>query len=142
MTGALLRMPVDAIHARMLSDLHAAGFDDVVPAHMAVLRWPGPQGQRPSDLARQAGMTKQAMNYLLRQLEELGYLTLGGDERDQRSKRIGLTDRGLAAAHAIRASVRRIERELERELGPAAFAKLKTLLLDLNETAFVREHQG
>jgi DNA-binding MarR family transcriptional regulator len=87
-------------------------------------------------------MTKQAMNYLLRQLEQLGYLTLGDDEEDQRSKRIELTDRGMAAAKTIRASVRRIERELERELGASEFTRLKALLLDLNETPLVREHQG
>jgi DNA-binding MarR family transcriptional regulator len=141
MIGALLRMPGDAIRERMLADLHAAGFDDVVPAHMSVLRWPGPQGQRPSDVARQVGATKQAMNYLLRQLEQLGYLALGGDERDQRSKRIELTERGMAAATTVRASVRKIERELEQELGTRTFEQLRRLLTELNETAFVRDRQ-
>ena len=28
--GALMRMPVDAVLARMLADLHAAGFTDLV----------------------------------------------------------------------------------------------------------------
>ena len=63
--GALMRMPLDAVLARMLARLHAAGFTDLVPAHFSVLRYPGPQGRRPSDLAAETGMTKQAMNYLL-----------------------------------------------------------------------------
>lgn len=58
----------------MLADLHDAGFTDLVTAHFAVLRYPGPDGSRPSDLAVGAGMTKQAMNYLLGQLEQCGYL--------------------------------------------------------------------
>jgi hypothetical protein len=37
-----------------------------------VLRWPGPNGARPVELAEQANMTRRAMNYLLGQLEELG----------------------------------------------------------------------
>jgi DNA-binding MarR family transcriptional regulator len=142
MIGALLRMPVDAVTERLLAGLHAAGFSDVVPAHMNVMRYPGPQGQRPSDLAAELGMTKQALNYLLRQLEDRGYLTLASDERDQRSKRIELTDRGYAAAKNIRATVRQIERELERELGASKFARLRGLLLELNGTRFVREHHG
>src|SRR5664279_246449 len=72
--GALLRMPLDAVRQRMLDDLHAAGFTDLVPAHSAVLRYPGPQGRRPSDVAAEAGMSRQAMNYLLGELEQLGYL--------------------------------------------------------------------
>lgn len=125
-------MPVDAVRARMLAGLHEAGFDDVGPSHLAVLRYPGPQDRRPIDLAREVGMTKQAMNYLLRQLEELGYLTVGDDPDDNRSKRIQLTDRGYAAAMTIRRTVRKIEREWERKLGPDRYAQLRELLADLN----------
>ena len=140
--GALLRMPLDALTARIITGLHAAGFDDVVPAHMAVLRYPGPQGKRPSDIAAQSRMTKQAMNYLLRQLEDLGYVTRASDEQDQRSKRIALTERGLAAARNIRATVRQVEREWERALGPKEFTRLRNLLVELNDTQLVREHQA
>jgi DNA-binding MarR family transcriptional regulator len=142
MVGALLRMPVDAVWGRILSELHEAGFTDLVPAHMSVLRWPGPQGRRPSDLAKQAGMTKQAVNYLLRQLEELGYLERHDDPDDQRSKRIELTKRGRAATENVRRTVRKIEREWERELGADGFAQLRNLLTELNDTALVREHQA
>jgi DNA-binding MarR family transcriptional regulator len=135
-------MPVDAVTARLLAGLHHGGFDDLVPAHMAILRYPGPQGQRPSDLAVQVRMTKQALNYLLRQLEQLGYLTLVSDQQDQRSKRIELTERGVAAAKNIRATVRRIEREWERELGNEEFGRLRELLVALNDTRMVREHHG
>jgi DNA-binding MarR family transcriptional regulator len=135
-------MPGDAIAESILAGLHAAGFDDIVPAHMKVLRYPGPQGQRPADLAAQSRMTKQAVNYLLRQLEELGYLRRAGDEQDQRSKRIELTERGYAAAKNIRRTVRRIEREWERELGPERFAQLGELLMALNATSLVRRHHA
>jgi hypothetical protein len=36
--GALLRMPLEAVLARMLAGLHAAGFTDLAPAHLTVLR--------------------------------------------------------------------------------------------------------
>jgi len=139
--GALLRAPVDAIRARMLTGLHDAGFTDLATAHFAVLRYPGPQDRRPSDCAAEAGMTKQAMNYLLGQLEQLGYLTRHDDPEDQRSRRIHLTKRGEAAAQNIRQTVRQIETELEREIGAEEFAQLRQLLIRLNATDIVRDRR-
>ncbi len=139
--GALLRAPLDTIRDRMIAALHEAGFTDVVPAHFAVFRYPPPEGQRPSDVAIDAGMTRQAMGYLLGQLEQLDYLTRDGDPADQRSKRIHLTERGYAAAKIIRQAVREIEDELETELGPGQFAELRQLLVKLNATDTIRAHK-
>jgi DNA-binding MarR family transcriptional regulator len=134
-----MRMPVDAILARMLAGLHDAGFTDLVPAHLTVLRYPGPENRRPSDLAAETRMTKQAMNYLLGQMERLGYLTRQDDPEDQRFKRIHLTTRGYAAGQNIRETVRQIETELERELGPQQFSQLRQLLIQLNASEIIRE---
>jgi DNA-binding MarR family transcriptional regulator len=133
-----MRMPVDAVVARIVHDLHGAGFTDLVPAHFAVLRYPGPEGRRPSELAAEARMTRQAMSYLLGQMERLGYLTRDGDPEDQRSKRIHLTERGHAVARTIRESVAEIEAEVGRELGSERFDQLRQLLIRLNATSFVR----
>lgn len=130
--GALLRMPVDAVRARMLADLHAAGFTDLVPAHFAVLRYPGPQGKRPSQLAAEAGVSRQAMAYLLSELEGLGYLTRVVDDGDARARIIELTQRGERLRRAVRASVRALEHDLKRQLGQDRFAQLIDLLAELN----------
>ena len=138
-----MRMPVEAIHQRILRSAHEAGFDDVVEAHFAVLRYPGPQGRRPSDLAAEAGVSKQAMNYLLGQLEGLGYVVRSGDADDKRSRRVNLTARGEALRTVIRTTVRAVEDELEAELGTTDYAQLKRLLGRLNDTPLVRElHSG
>ena len=136
--GALLRMPVDAVHRRIIADLQAAGFDDLGDAHMAVLRYPGPQGRRPSDLALELGMSKQAVNYLLGGLERAGYVRRADDPHDRRARRLELTERGEAVRTTIRATVTAIEAELEGELGRDAFARLRALLVQLNDTEFVR----
>ena len=136
--GALLRRPIDAVHARILHEAIAAGFTDLVPAHLAVLRYPGPDGRRPSDLAAEAGMSKQAMNYLLGQLEDIGYLVRTDDPDDQRAKRVHLTERGNALRGKIRRTVAKIEQELEAELGSRAYAQLRDLLVRLNDTATVQ----
>jgi hypothetical protein len=77
----------------MLETLHANGFTDINSAHFQVLRWPGPNGQGPVELAEQAGMTRQAMNYLLGQVENRGYLERRIDPDDVRSRRVYLTER-------------------------------------------------
>ena len=133
MIGALLRTPWEAVARRMLERLRAEGFDDLDMAHLNVFLYPGPQGARPSELAAQRGMSKQAANYLLGQLEGLGYLERRPDGGDGRSKRIALTDRGERAAYTIRDAVRDVERDWQALLGQDRFAQLKALLLELNE---------
>ena len=115
----------------MLSGLHDRGFTDLVAAHVDVWRYPGPDNQRPSELAAQTRMTKQALNYLLGQLEQLGYLTRETDSSDQRSKRIRLTSKGKAATKAIYEIVQGVETEWEQQLGSRRFGQLRRLLTQL-----------
>jgi DNA-binding MarR family transcriptional regulator len=129
--GALLRIPFETVRDRMLTGLHERGYTDLIAAHLDVFQYPGPENQRPIDLAAQTRMSKQALNYLLRQLEQLGYLTRDIDERDQRSKRIHATPRGLAAGKAIREIVQEVEAEWEQQLGPRNFSQLRDLLAQL-----------
>ena len=129
--GALLRVPFETVRDRMLAGLHERGFTDLVAAHLDVFQYPGPENQRPLELATQTRMTKQALNYLLGQLQQLGYLTRETDDDDQRSKRIRLTRKGHAAIKAIREIVQNVEREWEQQLGPGNFAQLRELLTQL-----------
>lgn len=139
MIGALLRMPTEAVVARIMQGLYDAGFTDLIPAYFPVMRYPGPENRRPLDLAAEAGMSKQAMNYLLGQVERLGYLTREDDAEDKRFKRVHLTKRGHALAQTIRQILAQIETQLELELGPAQFDQLRQLLVQLNDTSLVRE---
>ena len=132
--GALVRRPAEAVHLRILREAAEAGFTDLVPAHLAVLRYPGPNGRRPSELAAEVGATKQAMNYLLGQLDRLGYIYRRDDPDDLRSKRVHYTPRGEALQLVVRRTVTKIEAELEAQLGKASYAQLRTLLLRLNDT--------
>lgn len=130
--GALLRMPFEVVRERMLGGLHERGFSDLVAAHLDVFQYPGPENQRPSDLARHARMSKQAMNYLLGELERLGYITRQRDPEDQRFKRVHATKRGRAAGQAMREIVLEVEADWEQRLGSAKVAKLRDLLKQLN----------
>ncbi len=127
--GALLRVPAQAIHRRLIQELNTAGFEDLRMPHMAVLQYPGPDGVRPSTLAERAGISKQAMNQLLRSLEGLGYIVRLDAPHEPRARIVRFTKRGRAAYAKIHEILSGIEREWSAELGPRRFAELKALLL-------------
>ena len=126
--GALLRVPAQAIHRRIIRELNAAGFEELSMPHMAVLQFPGPDGARPGILAERAGMSKQAMNRLLGSLEDFGYLVRKDALDEGRARVVRFTKRGHAAYAKIHHILRDIEREWSAELGPKDFAHLKALL--------------
>jgi DNA-binding MarR family transcriptional regulator len=132
--GALLRMPWEAVQERMLERLHQHGFADFDASYLTVFQYPGPQGQRPSELATRLRISKQALNHLLGQLEQRGYLTRDADPDDGRSKRITLTPRGAEAITIIREAVAEMEHSWAQRLGPGRFNQLRLLLRALNQT--------
>lgn len=140
--GALLRIPFETVRDRMLAGLHQRGYTDVIAAHLNVLQYPGPENVRPSELATRTRMSKQALNYLLGQLQQLGYLTREEDDSDQRSKRIHLTRRGHAAIKAIREIVQEVEADWEQQLGPQQFAQLRDLLAQLHAITARTDHSA
>jgi DNA-binding MarR family transcriptional regulator len=131
--GALLNRPLRVVRQHMLERLHERGFDDLDASHLVLLQYPGPQGLRPSELAARVGMSKQAVNYQLGELERRGYLARQQDPDDQRSRQIALTERGKAVIPVIREAVGEVEERWSRELGVARFAQIRRLLVELNE---------
>lgn len=129
--GALLRAPWEAVRRRMLQRLVAQGFGDLDAPHLNVFLYPGPQGMKPSELAARMGVTKQSLNYLLGELERMGYLARRADSEDLRSRRIVMTARGERAGRAMRAAVHEIEREWKGRLGARRFEQLRELLRKL-----------
>ena len=127
-----MRLPWEKVQRHMLDRLHEHGFEDFDAAHLIVFQYPGPQGARPSELAARLRITKQALNYLLGQLEARGYLGRRPDPDDQRSKRIVLEQRGVDAIAVIRDAVEEMERAWAKELGKRRFDELKRLLAELD----------
>ena len=136
--GALLRVPAQAIHRRLVRELNAAGFEELRLPHMAVLQYPGPDGVRPGTLAERAGMSKQAMNQLLHSLENLGYIVRSDAPHEGRARIIRFTPRGRDAYAKIHDILRDIERQWSAELGPKSFAQLKQLLLIVWQSPLIR----
>ena len=136
--GALLRVPAEAIHRRIIRELNQAGFDDLAMPHMAIFRFPGPDGVRPGVLAERAGMSKQAMNRILGSLEELGYLVRADDPGEGRARLVKFTKRGHAAYAKAIEVLHQVEKEWRAELGPKDFIQLKELLFRVWESPLAR----
>jgi DNA-binding MarR family transcriptional regulator len=134
--GALLRRPEVLIRHEVLTSLRAAGFDDILPAHLGVFQHPGPDGQQPGVLAKRTCASKQAMNHLLHQLETGGYLTRdrsAPDSLDHRGRVIRLTERGRAAEAVIRRTMSRRDEHWHRVLGNQAYRDLAAALERIND---------
>jgi DNA-binding MarR family transcriptional regulator len=136
--GALLRVPAQAIHRRLVKELNAAGFDELRMPHLAVLQFPGPDGVRPATLAERAGISKQAMNQLLGSLEGFGYIVRSDAPDEGRMRIVRFTRRGRAAYAKIHDILREIEHEWRAELGPGHVAQLKELLRRVWDSPLIR----
>jgi DNA-binding MarR family transcriptional regulator len=133
--GALLRFLLHDVRARIYEGVVAAGFDDLRPAHVTLFRWPGPDGRRPTEIAADAQITKQAVNDLLRDLEERGYLERHADPSDNRARIVRLTPRGRKL-HKVAVGVHaQVEDDWAKELGPREFARTRDRLTRLVEVS-------
>ena len=98
-----------------LSNLAARG--QVGAAHLHITRHLAHNGARLTDLARQAGMSKQAMGTLVDQCEAWGMVTREADPLDARARTVRFTSTGLAWLGAYRDAVAQAEAELRQSVG-------------------------
>jgi DNA-binding MarR family transcriptional regulator len=132
-TGLLLFLPYRAMETRVFEELAAAGFDDFTPSQARVFQRIAPTGSRLSDLARQAGITKQSAAFLIDQLERSGYVHRAPDPDDNRARLVQISERGARSVQAASAAVARVESEWETHLGTRRMTQLRRILIDLRE---------
>jgi DNA-binding MarR family transcriptional regulator len=96
----MLRVTHEALTREILTFLREQGIE-MTATEFSVMRYPGPDGVRPIDLARRCNMTKQAMNYVLAAFEAKGYIERRSPV-GQRSTTIYLTAKGWKLLSAIR----------------------------------------
>lgn len=122
-----------AVRAELTAELRLQGYDDITPAHIYVFQTPGPDGMRPTELAQQALLTKQAMNHLLAGLEARGYLERIAAPSDGRARVLRLTPKGRELTTIIQERSAAIERRWEEELGPGRLEEVRGALERLDE---------
>ena len=98
-----------------LSNLAAR--DKVGAAHIHITRHLSLQGDRITDLAERAGMSKQAMLDVVDQCEAWGLVTRVADPHDRRAKRVQYTDAGREWHWAFQRAVQQAEAEFVEAVG-------------------------
>ncbi len=140
--GFLLRELYDALQDRVYAAVAADGHPDLRELHSPVLRHLPPDGARVADLARQAGLAKQSVAYIVDDLAKLGYVTIGEDPADGRAKRVKLTARGRALTKSLTAHSATMERELAAAVGAKRVAALRGTLAEASVALRASEERG
>lgn len=117
--------------SRMRAELAARGYPWHQSAAGEVLAHLGPSGISQALLTERMGLSKQAVQQLVDQLEAQGVVGRAPDPSDGRAKRIVLTELGLADFAERNRVKRQIEAEYRDRLGPEAFAALEAALAKL-----------
>jgi DNA-binding MarR family transcriptional regulator len=130
---ALLRAARGAYGHAVRDGLAEAGFDDMPRNGPYVLGGMANQGGSAGQLIRELGVTKQAASQLIDTLVLRGYLTRESNADDRRRVTVELTERGRAAAEAVRAGVLAVDAELAGMLSTAELRGLRAGLVALTE---------
>jgi DNA-binding MarR family transcriptional regulator len=112
-----------------------AGFDDVPRNGAFVLARVYDGDSEPAALARELGISKQAVSQLIDTMVMRAYLERAPDPDDRRRTVLTLTPRGRAAATVSWEAATAVDEELARCLGLAGVAALRTGLIALCEMA-------
>jgi DNA-binding MarR family transcriptional regulator len=131
--GLLCYYPARAMEFHVFAALAEAGFTDLSIAQGRIAARIGPDGTRVTDLAEQAGVTKQTAGYLVDQLERAGYVRRVPDPTDARARLVRIADRGVAAREVAKATEARVEAEWAAHLGPRATEQLRRALTRLRD---------
>ncbi len=139
MIPALLRAARGSYAQAIVARLADAGFDDLPRNGAFVLGGMANFGGSARDMIRGLGVSKQAASQLIDTLVLRGYLTRDVNPDDRRRMVIDLTERGRAAAVAVRAGVDAIDAELAQMISPEQLAGLRAGLEALAE---IKDRRG
>lgn len=141
MLAAQLRRASEASHRFVFDYLGEQGFTDLRQSHFDLFRFPGPESQTPTQLAEHMGLSKQALNPLLNELQAMGYLSREATGSDRRTRILTLTPRGLALVAAIREALDLLEARTHQQLGPQGYNTLLNALADIQAVSRLETDQ-
>lgn len=142
MIPALLRAARGSYARAIAAHVVAAGFDDLPRNGAFVLGGMANRGGSATEMIGGLGVSTQRASQLLDSLVLRGYLTRDSNPEDRRRMLIGLTDRGRAAASAVRAGIEAIDAELAGMISPTELAGLRRGLAALGTIKARMEEAG
>jgi DNA-binding MarR family transcriptional regulator len=126
--GWTLWRATNAWRKDFLAGMVAAGHGWFAQARGNIMAYIGPNGIRQTELAEKAGLTKQAVQQFVDELETDGIVHRTRDERDARARWVRLTPAGEAAMRDADRIKVQIETRWRDKLGTEGFDDLDRLL--------------
>ena len=116
---------------RGLAKLAQRGHGRVGMAHATLLRNLDYEGTGLSVLAARAGVTKQAITRIARDLHERGYVNIARDPNDARGRIVTFSRRGVSLLTETARVSREVEDEYAALLGSNTLERLRSILMRL-----------
>lgn len=132
-TATLMFIAHRSAEAQVGERLRDNGFADLTAAQVRLAQRLSPNGIRLTDLADQAGVTKQTAGALVDELESNGYVKRTPDPSDARARLVVLTARGRKLCAAAATEIAAIEAQWRRHLGAARYDQMREALVTLRE---------
>ncbi|MEO0637078.1 MAG: MarR family winged helix-turn-helix transcriptional regulator [Pseudomonadota bacterium] len=120
---------------KFAAEMVAMGHDWYAEARSRVVPYVGPKGTRQSDIVARMGVSKQAVQQLILDLEESGIVRREPDPDDGRGKIVHFTERGLTAQRDSQKAKRKVEAEIKALLGDEDFERLVSALRKIGSDA-------
>jgi len=109
----------------MVRHAHVRGWMDAKFAHNSVFGTLGLEGARSADLAEKAGITRQSMGEIVRELVDLGILEMAPDPTDRRAKLVTYTEAGRQEVVEGFSHIVDFEERMVAELGEEGYEQLR-----------------
>ena len=122
-----------ALSVDMVREARGRGYPFIRLAHNAVFGTLFGEGGRMSDMAARAGITKQSMGEVVRELVDFGVLEMKVDPDDRRAKLVFYTEFGLEVTNGGRLYIESLERLFADTFGQADYEAARRVLEGVTE---------
>jgi DNA-binding MarR family transcriptional regulator len=125
----LMNSVIRDFEARLYAELSSLrGFERVRAAYLTVFRNMNPHGSRVTDIARRAGLTKQAIGLLVKDMVAADLVEVVPDPSDARARLVRIPKGSWSRHEQVGHIVANIFHDLERRIGADRWATLTELL--------------
>ena len=112
----------------MITTMRSRGYEWAQPAHNTLFATLPAEGARAADMAERAGITRQSMGEVIRDLASRGVVEMVPDPTDGRAKIVRFTEAGLAMAREGFAHIVDLDAQLRETFGDADYETCRRVL--------------
>ncbi|MCF6326620.1 MAG: MarR family winged helix-turn-helix transcriptional regulator [Devosiaceae bacterium] len=133
---------IDDLHfffeSQALGYLREENYLMIKSADAHVMRTMRLEGSRVTDMARQAGISKQAMSKLVQGFVEHGFLAWSNDPKDKRNRIVNVTKEGRELLSCGLKALANAEKDVAEIIGETETEQFRELLLKIKQARNIR----